>query len=192
MKTTTFKEYKGLLIAFGHGNGDPGAVSGQFTEAEMVRKLKPYIEKWAKAAGIKVAFYMDNLYQHATDMKTYADWVVVEVHMDAAAKPQKGGHIIIHSDYVTDAIDDNLIAMIQKHFGLVTRNGLGLSKRGDLLNCNNARRWEINYRLLELFFLADATDRNYYLANLDLVAKNMVEAVIGFQIADDKVCRCTY
>ena len=124
-------------------------------------------------------------------MKTYADWVVVEVHMDAALQSQKGGHIIIHSDYVTDAIDDNLIAMIQKHFGLVTRNGLGLSKRGDLLNCNNARRWGINYRLLEFFFLADATDRNYYLANLDLVAKNMVEAVVGFQIADDKVCQCT-
>ncbi|MEY8371339.1 N-acetylmuramoyl-L-alanine amidase [Aerococcaceae bacterium 50-4] len=191
MKKTTFNQYKGILIAFGHGNGDPGAVSGTFTEAEMVRKLKPYLAKWAKEAGVKMAFYMDNLYQHAGDMKSYADWVVVEVHMDAAAKPQKGGHVIIHRDYLPDAMDQNLIDVIGKHFGLVTRNSLGLSKRGDLLNCNNARRWGINYRLLELFFLADATDRNYYLANLDLLAKHMVEAIIGVQVADDKVCQCT-
>lgn len=192
MKKTTFQNYKGLLIAFGHGNGDPGAVSGNFTEADMVRKLQASLAKWAKEAGIKIAFYTNNLYQHANDMKKCADWAIVEVHMDAAAKPQKGGHIIIHSDYITDEMDDNLIAMIKKHFGLVTRNAAGLSKRNDLLNLNNARRWGVNYRLIELFFLADSTDRDYYLNNLDLIGKNLIEAMIGQQIADDSVCICTW
>lgn len=192
MKKTTFQNYQGLLIAFGHGNGDPGAVSGNFTEADMVRKLQASLAKWAKEAGIKIAFYTNNLYQHANDMKKYADWAIVEVHMDAAAKPQKGGHIIIHSDYITDEMDDNLIAMIKKHFGLVTRNAAGLSKRNDLLNLNNARRWGVNYRLIELFFLAEPTDRDYYLNNLDLIGKNLIEAMIGQQVADDSVCICTW
>lgn len=191
MKETTFDQYAGLLIAFGHGNGDPGCVSGQFTEAEMVRKLTPYLSKWAKESGIPIAFYMDNLYQHANDMKKYADWVVVEVHMDAALKPQHGGHIIIHSDYTPDQMDENLIQMIKQHFGLVSRTSLGLSKRNDLLNCNNARRWGINYRLLELFFLAEANDRNYYLKHLDLISKHLIEAVIGKTIASDSACKCT-
>lgn len=191
MKTTTVHQYAGLLIAFGHGNGDPGCVSGQFTEADMVRKLKPYLQRWASEANLKIAFYMDNLYQHAADMKKYADWIVVEIHMDAAGKPQQGGHLIIHRDYQPDAIDDNLIMVIKNHFGLVTRNELGLSKRDDLLNLNNARNWGINYRLMELFFLAEATDRGYYLENLDLISKHLIEAVVGKAIADDKVCICT-
>lgn len=187
MLTTNFQKYAGILIVFGHGEGDPGCVHRQWNEAEMVRKLAPYLKQWAKQAQIPVTFYYKNLYWHTQDLLQYKNHVVVELHLDAAQHPGVGGHVIIYAPFQPDNMDRNLIQFVAKHFGIVTRTGHGLDKRQDLKNMNVAAQAGINYRLVELFFLANQTDRDYYLAHLDQLAKEMLEAIIGRLIPS---CTC--
>lgn len=185
MLVTNYQQYKGVLFVFGHGEGDPGCVYQKETEAEMIRRLKPHLIKWGKTLAVPVTCYPRNLYYHANDLKEYQDWIVVELHLDAARIPGKGGHVIIHQWFKPDAIDKNLITVIDQHFSLVTRTSKGLSCRKDLKNCNIAAQYGINYRLVELFFLADKQDRMYYLNHLDDIAKTIVQAISG-----QKDCRC--
>ncbi|MCZ0717168.1 N-acetylmuramoyl-L-alanine amidase [Aerococcus kribbianus] len=189
MKTTNYKNYTGVLFAFGHGEGDTGCVYKDYTEAKMIRKLKPYLEKWCQAHHLKAKFYPGNLYYHAKDILAYKNYIVVELHLDAAQKPGAGGHVIIHRRFQADAIDLNLLDCIDQHFGLVTRTSRGLSKRQDLLNLNMAASHGINYRLLELFFLANNQDRDYYLNHLDQVARDIVAAIMG-QHLEEESCTC--
>lgn len=181
------------LFVFGHGYSkknvyDTGCVykDGRltYTEQEMVRKLKPYLKKWADVAGVDVSFYDNNMFADRA-IKNYKGYNVTEIHLDAPKGI--GGHVIIDDQLEPDAQDKRLAAWIKATFETVGYVGAdGINKRDNLYNVNQAQIHGINYRLLELFFLSNDVDRNYYLNNLDAVAKGLIEATIGRKV-DGKV-----
>ena len=170
------------MISFGHGYSksgayDTGCTHKGFTEQEMVRRLKEPLKKYAKQAGIILHFYDNDMYADR-NITSYKGYILTEVHLDAPAG--NGGHVIIHNAFEPDAIDKRLAKMIQKHFESVGYVGAdGINGRDDLYNCNVAKNHNINYRLLELFFLSNDNDRNYYVKHIDSVAKDMIEALTG-------------
>ena len=178
------------LVSFGHGYSksgayDTGCVSGDFTEQEMVRKLKPYIKKWADVSGSDVQFYDNNMYADRS-VGSYQGYIIVEVHLDAPAGI--GGHVIISDGMSPDEIDVAFADLIKKWFGTIAYVGAdGINERDDLLNLNVCASNGTNYRLLELFFLSNEEDRNTYLNNLDAIAKDFVEALIGREISGEVV-----
>lgn len=174
------------LISFGHGYSkagayDSGCTHGGFTEQEMVRRLKPYLKKWAEKAGLQMEFYDKNMYADRS-VGNYKGYIVTEVHLDAPSGT--GGHVIISSQFSPDDIDRRLAAFIAKNFGTVGYVGAdGINQRSDLYNLNVCANAGINYRLIELFFLSNDADRNHYINNMDSVAKDFVEALAGKSIS---------
>ena len=173
------------LISFGHGYSksgayDSGCTHGSYNEQSMVRKLKPYLQKWATTAGLQVEFYDQNMFADRS-VGNYKGYIVTEIHLDAPSGT--GGHVIISSQYDPDDTDKRLAAFIAKHFGTVGYVGAdGINQRSDLYNLNVCANAGINYRLIELFFLSNDVDRNHYLNDIDAIAKDMIEALAGVAV----------
>ena len=170
---------KKIMIIYGHGGNDPGAGANGINERDFFRTtLHPYLVKWSKLSNRTIEFYTGNAYQtrllEKFDPKAYD---VLELHLDAASASATGGHVIIHADYVPDEQDKRLMALIERLFGC--RGGKCFDGRRDLQNPNIARARGINYRLAELCFVTNANDVKKLLANLDAVAKGIVEAMTG-------------
>lgn len=177
------------LIAFGHspnGKPDPGTTSGSLKEAVEIRKLKPYLEKWGKESGHEFSFYEENMYADRSMGKQKGYDTVTELHLDGPKG--SGGHVIIFKEYKPDAIDKRLRDLIKSHWGIVgyLQNTDGFSYRSDLYNLNEAARVGINYRLLELFFMSNKEHHEYYLKNLDSIAKDIVEAIVSKKVGVPK------
>ena len=170
------------LIIFGHspnGSPDPGTTSGSLKEAVEIRKLKPYLEKWGKESGHEFSFYEGDMYADRSISKQKGYDTVTELHLDGPKG--SGGHVIIFREYKPDAIDKRLRDLIKSHWGIVgyLQNTDGFSYRSNLYNLNEAARYGINYRLLELFFMSNKEHHEYYLKNLDTIAKDIVEAIVS-------------
>ena len=171
------------LIVFGHGNGDTGTTSSNRTEADTVRKLKPYLEKWGKQSKDSFTFYNGNLFKGRAMHKQKGYDTVTEIHLDGPRG--NGGHVIINASFKPDNIDKRLRDVIKKHFGIVghLQKNDGFSYRTDLYNINQARTHGINYRMLELFFLSNEQHYNHYMSNLDQIAKEIVEAISNTKVS---------
>lgn len=176
------------LITFGHLPGaDPGAIANGMTEAVEIRRLEPYLKKWAKKSKDQFVFYQGDLYADRAMYKQTGYDSVTELHLDG---PQgDGGHVIIFRGYQPDAMDKRLAKVIEEHFGIVSylQSEYGFSYRNNLYNINQSARYGINYRLLELFFLANWEDYNYYINNLDLVAKDIIEGITGENLSSKPI-----
>ena len=182
MLATNYTKFSGLDIWFGHGNGDPGAQSSGFQEQEMVRRLQTNLKKYGDKAGIKIRFYVGNMYAD-NNVAWSKGRAVFELHLDSAGTAGQGGHIIIQEGIGgLDAIDKNIIEKLKENFGVVSRDGAGYDERSDLANPRRCAAAGINYRLVELFFINDATDRNYFLNNMDEVARDLISAYIGKEV----------
>lgn len=175
------------LLTFGHlPGGDPGAVANGMTEAVEIRRLEPYLKEWAKKSRHDISFYKGDLYaDRAMKNQTGYD-SVTELHLDGPKG--NGGHVIIFRGYKPDAMDKRLAKVIENHFGIVSylQSENGFSYRDNLYNINQSARYGINYRLLELFFLANEEDYSHYIANLNVIAKDLLEAITG-ETLDGKV-----
>lgn len=182
MLATNYTKFTGLDIWFGHGNGDPGAQSSGFQEQEMVRRLQTNLKKYGDKAGINIRFYVGNMYAD-NNVAWSKGRAVFELHLDSAGTAGQGGHIIIQEGIGgLDAIDKNIIEKLKENFGVVYRDGSGYDERTDLANPRRCAAAGINYRLVELFFINDATDRNYFLNNLDEVSRDLISAFIGSEV----------
>lgn len=182
MLATNYNKFSGLDVWFGHGAGDPGAQSSGFQEQEMVRRLQSSMKKYADKAGIAIRFYVGNMYAD-NNVSWSKGRAVYELHLDSAGTAGQGGHVIIKEGLGgLDAIDKNIIEKLKENFGIVYRDGAGYDERNDLANPNRCGAAGINYRLVELFFINDAADRNYFLNNLDEVSRDLISAYIGSEV----------
>lgn len=177
------------LIIFGHspnGRPDPGTSSGGLNEAIEVRKLEPYLKKWGDKSKDTFVFYKGDAYADRSIAKQKGYNSVTEIHMDGPKG--NGGHVIIFRGFKPDSRDLRLRDLIKKHWGIVgyLQPSDGFSYRSNLYNVNEAARVGIDYRLLELFFLSNKEHHQYYIKNLDTIAKELIEAIIGETI-DGKV-----
>ena len=174
------------LVVFGHGQGDPGAIGNGYQEAIFTRNiLGPKLKAWAtKLKKNQLDFYNESLdmYQQtkagggAYEVNDYAS--VTEFHLDAASAAATGGHVIINAKYSPDNNDLSIAKVLEKHIGLWgSSKPTGTVGRSDLLNCNVFANRGISYRLVELGFISSAIDVNNLVKNIDVIAKELVEAI---------------
>ena len=201
-KLTTIIEAKGLaewdkqeeseetkmtrLIVLGHGKSkagayDPGANGNGTTEAEWLRgDFLTSLKKYVKQAG-GIDFYEANMFadRTASTITGYTD--VTELHLDAATSSASGGHVIVKNGFSPDVTDEAIRDVVKKNFGLVpyTQSTSGFSYREDLLNLNVFATRGISYRLVELCFITNSKDMNYFKVNYDKVARELIEAITG-------------
>lgn len=188
------------LIVYGHGAGDPGAGGNGYQEATFTRKvLGPHLEKYAKQLKKNTVKFYDksaDMYQQSqkgggaykVSTKTAS---VTELHLDAASSSATGGHVIISSKFNPDKYDLAIAAVVKKYVGWwgSVKNTKGIDKRNDLLNLNVFSDRGISYRLVELGFITNKTDVSKLVKNIDVIAKEMIEAITGEAIG---VAKSTY
>lgn len=179
-----------LYVICGHGAGDPGACSGGYSEAERVRALA----KRMKALGGSSVVILDtsvNWYAskkvNAALKKKVGDNPVVEMHQDSASESAKGGHVVIKSGLSADKHDKALAKFIGDYF---PGRSVTISKRSDLQNPNMAADYGINYRLLEVCFISNKSDREKFNKNMDKVATGILGA-FGIKASKETTSKTT-
>ncbi len=162
-----------LFIICGHGAGDPGACGNGYQEAERVRTLAKRIKKFG-GDSVKVGDTSKNWYKSKLVNKKNisSGSLVLELHMDSAAKSAKGAHIIIKSGMDVDKYDEALANYLAKEFpGRANK----IVKRSDLANINRAATAGINYRLAECGFITNAEDAKKFNSEMDEIAKGILK-----------------
>lgn len=163
-----------LFVIAGHGAGDPGACSGGYTEADLVRKLASRM-KALGGSNVEVGDTSVNWYasDYISKGKCPSGVPVIELHMDSASASARGGHVIIKSGYSADSYDNALAKFISSMFPGRPNTIVG---RSDLANPNRAARMGVNYRLLECCFISNSSDRSKFISQMDNVALGILNA----------------
>lgn len=171
-----------LLISIGHGKSkkgyDSGAKGNGVTEAGFLRgNFLNSLKKYAKG---KIDFYEQDMYgnREANTIKGYDD--IVELHLDSSSnKDIKGGHVIIATGFNPDNLDKRLGEVVKRNFGL---RGKMFDNRNDLLNLNTFKKRNISYRLVELCFITNKENMDYFKTNYDKVAREIIESILNTEI----------
>lgn len=167
---------KPLYIIPGHGHGDPGAVGGGHNEADSVRNLARRVKELAAdPSDVELHDFSRNAYAQG-DLNTLnvpKGTMVTELHRDSANGSARGAHVIIKDGFEADAFDKALAKNLATIF---PGRSSTLVKRGDLANANRAARRGINYRLAEVGFIDNATDRTIFNDRLDEIARAILSA----------------
>jgi N-acetylmuramoyl-L-alanine amidase len=83
-----------ITVTAGHGGGDPGAVSGQYNERDLMAQLRDIVAAKLRAAGHDVKTdggKLQNLpLAHALTLARGAD-CAIELHMNASTSPKARG-----------------------------------------------------------------------------------------------------
>lgn len=181
-----------ILLIAGHGenkNGsfDPGA-TGIITKGEhryYEQNFFPAVKKFLSKDSNVILFSEYNVYDYK-NLVTLADkygkdTIVIEMHYDAGSSSASGGHVIVHSAYAPDKYDLAIRDVIEKHIGVryEHKGHKGISGRDNLGNCNRAKAAGLNYRLVELGFGTNKKDADTMVNNVNAIAKDFVEALIG-------------
>lgn len=161
-----------LYIIAGHGEGDSGAVGNGYQEQERVRALAKRIVELGNGQ-VDHYPYERNCYARG-DMKSINPGCpIIELHLDSATGA-RGGHVIIPSDYGgADAYDNKLAAFVS---GMFPGRSRTIVERSDLYNPNVAKSRGLNYRLLECCFITSSDDMAVFNANIDKLAKGILDA----------------
>lgn len=161
-----------LFLIAGHGEGDPGAEGGGYTEAERVRALAERM-KYYGGDNVIIGDTSKNWYRHGY-VSTYNfpyGCCVMELHMDAGGGQAHGGHIIVKNGLGTDQYDRAVATYIS---GILPGRSENIKYRDDLANINRAAKRGINYRLLECGFIDNDSDREKFNSNIDEIAINLL------------------
>lgn len=163
-----------LFVIAGHGAGDPGACSGGYSEADLVRQLASRLKTLGGSAvqvgDTNVNWYASNYIGKGHCPKGVP---VIELHMDSASASAKGGHVIIKSGFSADQYDNALANFIGGFFPGRSKTIVG---RSDLANPNRAAAMGVNYRLVECGFISNAGDRSKFISQMDNLARGILNA----------------
>lgn len=163
-----------LFVIAGHGAGDPGACSGGYSEADLVRQLASRLKALGgsevQVGDTNVNWYASNYIGKGHCPKGVP---VIELHMDSASASAKGGHVIIKKGFVADAYDNALANFISSFFPGRSNKLVG---RSDLANPNRAASMGVNYRLVECGFISNSGDRSKFINQMDDLARGILSA----------------
>lgn len=176
---------KKLFIIPGHGAGDSGAVGNGYQEAERVRALATKIKEYG---GDKVLLSDFNLNSYRSNIigkcQVPKDCLILELHIDSSKNTKAhGGHVIINAKFKADQYDEALAKMISTMFPGRAKTIVG---RSDLANVRRAAEKGYNYRLLECCFISNAEDINKFNAEMDKLAKEILNC---FKISVKQSCK---
>lgn len=166
------------LIVAGHGQGknkfDPGAVCGEYREADLVRKY--LIESMKKYSGDSITYVVDkNVYDYKCILDYRNGFNITEIHFNASNNPSaRGTEVLIHEKIAPSQIDKNILLMLGEYFF-----NRGIKKRNDLYNMNACYKNSINYRLVEVCFITNENDVEIFMENLEAIASGLVLSIVG-------------
>ncbi len=162
-----------LYVIAGHGAGDCGAVGHGYQEFERVRALAQRIKHFGGDA-VELCDFNLNSYKSNIIGKGLVPKgsLILELHMDSSTNTSaKGGHVIINGNFKADKYDEALAKMISTMFAGRSKSIVG---RTDLANVKRAATKGYNYRLMECCFISNAEDVKKFNANMDELAKNIL------------------
>lgn len=186
-----------ILVICGHGQGvynwDPGCTHGDCQEADYVRRFAQAMQQYD---GGLIDYIVDkNVYDY--DSRGYGLFAgfaqagyeaIIELHVDSATASAEDGHVIILTGYEPDALDYRIRDVLEKHVGAQrgdwNGDGIpdGIDGRDNLWNVSQAAAYGLNYRLVELGFMSNDTEREYIYNHIDEYARDMVGAILDIQV----------
>lgn len=164
-------------IILGHGEGDPGALGNGTSERAMLEKIGATINSHIKKHKLPIQVISDiNVYKRGA-VGRYKGTTVTELHYNAFNGTASGTEVLIKSGFKADNIDNRLIKALSKYF-----KNRGIKSRNNLLNMNTASKLGINYRLVEICFIDSKTDYTILTQKLDLIAQDIIMAILGTKL----------
>lgn len=173
-----------ILLVAGHGDGDFGAVSSHYKEADLTRRtvsalcrlLSPFCLTTIFDTNLDMYKYLKT---HNYNFKNYN--YVLEVHFNAgAANPTgngvtTGSEIIIQKGTYQKAVDKKILSNLQS-IGFKNR---GVKERTDLQNPKKVTSQNVPYSLLEVCFIDDLDDLKLFNNNFNQVVQSIANAIIS-------------
>lgn len=184
-----------ILITLGHGpdrdgNYDQGASGNGETEAGWLRgPFLTSMKGYAEDSSADIEFYEEDMYANRDAATIEGYDAVIELHMDSAeSAAASGGHLIIYEQDDPDDLDRALRDMVDKHFGIsdAFQSADGFSYRGEnnqnVYNVTEFYNRGITNSFIELCFISSPDDMDYFKANYDDVAADLIDVVSGAEI----------
>lgn len=168
-----------VLLSAGHSNTDPGAVNGQYKEAELVTWFRNAVAYYCREAGLDVVTdgsgsINQPLNQVVKMIK--GTGLAVEFHLNATAnKSAKGIEALAQ---VRDRkFSQEMCKAIHQVTGFPLRGDSGWKPE------NAGQHSKLAFVsgggiILELFFISNDTELKYFLANYWLIAKAVAQVII--------------
>lgn len=177
-----------ILLVSGHGQDDPGAGGGGYNERDTMRQLVNKVKALIPDLVDVYNTALDCYQQNGLATTSYKN--VIEFHMDGFTDTNvHGGHVIISDRFNPDKLDIALKDVIKNHIGIKSSLPTGFSKRNNLQNLNVAADRGLSYRLLELGFITNSSDRNKAIGQMDVLAKLIAEAISGKKLGGATVAK---
>lgn len=169
---------KRVVITAGHSNTDPGAVSGKFTEAELVTQYRNALVSCLKDLGIVAETdgvgTVNKPLSEAIALAKGA-FFALEIHMNAAASEQANG-------VETIALPKDKV--IAQEISKASAKALGQRVRGQdgWIDQSQSARGKLGFinaggLILELAFISNPTERAFYVANYWKSARAVAEVI---------------
>ncbi len=168
-----------VLLSAGHSNTDPGAVNGQYKEAELVTWFRNAVAYYCREAGLDVVTDgsgSTNQPLNQVIKMIKSTNLAVEFHLNAAANKSAKG-----IEALAQVHDRKLSQEMCKAIHQVT----GFPLRGDngWKPENAGQHSKLAFVsgggiILELFFISNETELKYFLANYWLIAKAVAQVII--------------
>lgn len=165
-----------LTLAAGHGAGDPGAGGGGQTEAERVRVLNQRVKDLAaNSDDVTILDPSRNWYADGgfNSLTLPHGTQLLETHRDSDGGTARGAHIIIKQGFSPDAYDQ---ALARGLAAILPGRSDIIVGRSNLANANRCARRGIPYRLAEVGFIDNSTDRKIFDTKLDDIARAILSA----------------
>lgn len=181
---------KNLLIIPGHGAGDSGACGGGYRECDLAREIATACKSWGGARVKRTAynrnFYADYGVSRMRSKYKPSEWIVCELHLDAANGKARGGHAIQASSTATGKALGKSIAKILP--GRADNHVINTSLR----NPRVGAQLGYDYTLLECGFIDNSKDRGYVLDHMDDIAKAILTACGIPVLSKKRRARCPW
>lgn len=169
-----------VLLSAGHSNTDPGAVNGQYKEAELVTWFRNAVAYYCREAGLDVVTdgsgSTNQPLNQAIKMIKGTN-LAVEFHLNAAANKSAQG-IEALAQVRDRKISQEMCKAIHQVTGFPLRgdNGWKPENAGQHSKLAFVSGGGI---ILELFFISNDTELKYFLANYWLIAKAVAQVIIN-------------
>ena len=168
-----------VLLSAGHSNTDPGAVNGQYKEAELVTWFRNAVAYYCREAGLDVVTDgsgSTNQPLNQVVKMIKGTCLAVEFHLNATANKSAKG-IEALAQVGDRKISQEMCKAIHQVTGFPLRgdNGWKPENAGQHSKLAFVSGGGI---ILELFFISNDTELKYFLANYWLIAKAVAQVII--------------
>lgn len=164
-----------ILLVAGHGDGDPGACSNGYKEADLARNFVSLLSAYIKQYAIVDIFdTTKNMYRYLKNGDTFNFSPydhVLEIHFNSGGGT--GTEILAHTNQQDVSVEQNIVNDIEK-LGITNR---GVKRRSNLGTMNRLFKLKKRYSLLEICFIDSISDMNFYLQNAEQIAEAVSESI---------------